>query len=137
MEGSVAKKKPGIRHIKKFMGGRMTPEELHRAVGLRVKCTGCDQPAAIRIRVFAALDELTKRHPEFVAAVAVSNPEGPFVPTVATQYGPMVKISDIGACALCRKKAEVAAARGAPSWCIVDIDRGPGPDRPQVQVPMH
>lgn len=136
MESGVAKKKPEILHIKKFMGGRVTPEELHRAIGLRVKCSGCGQPAAIRIRVLVELAELTKRQPEFVAAVAASNPEGPSVPTVATKYGPMVKVSDTGACALCRKTAEVAAARGAPSWCIVDIDRGPGPDRPQVQVPV-
>ncbi len=130
-------RKPEIRHTKQFMDGRMTPEELHRQVGLRAKCVGCGQPAAIRIKVLAQLEELTKRQPEFVAALAVTNPTGPCVPTVQTIYGPMVKISDVGACDLCRKTAEIAAARGAPSWCIVEIDRGPGPQNAQVQVPAN
>lgn len=137
MELSMAKKrKPKIRHTTKFMGGRMTPDELHRQMGLRVKCTGCGQPAAIRIKVLAALDELTAREPELVAAITITNPDGRFVPTVQTIHGPMVKISDVGACDLCRKTAEIAAARGAPSWCIVEIDRGPGAQNAQVQVPV-
>ena len=121
--------------ITKFMDGRMTPNEAHRALGIRKKCAGCGRPAAIRIRVLADLKELTKQQPQFVAAIAASNPAGPFVPVVPTKYGPMVMLSDIGACDLCRKTAEVTAAQ-SPSWCIIDIDRGPNERNKVVaQVP--
>jgi len=127
------KSKDPARHLTKFMQGRMTPDEAHRAYGIRKKCNSCGRPAAIRIKVLVALDELTKRQPEFVAHIAATNPDGPYVPTVPTKYGPMVKISDIGACDNCKRDAERAAAKG-PSWVIVEIDRGPGDVKPSVQV---
>ena len=129
------KKKPGEKiHMDQFMGGAATPQEVHRELGINKPCAGCGRPAGIRIKVLAEYAELVKRNPDFVALLMVASPDGTTVPTVATKYGPMVLISDIGACELCRKTAEVAAARGAPSWCIVEIDRGPR-DALQVQVP--
>lgn len=128
-------RKPETRHIKKFMGGRMSPQDLHQAVGVRNPCVGCGQPSVIRIKVLVGLKELTARHPEFVAQIMTTNPNGLYVPTVDTTYGKMVKVSDVGACRLCQKDAETAAARGAPSWAIVEIDRGPGADRGVGQVP--
>lgn len=110
-------------HRKTFMNGQMTANEAHRAYGIRKKCACCGRPAAIRIKVLADLAELTKRNPEFVAAVITSNPEGPFVPTIDTTYGKMVKLSDIGACDNCKQDAEKAAAKH-PEWCLVEIDRG-------------
>ena len=101
---------------------KLAPHELHRALGIRKKCEQCGAPAAIRIKVLVALDELTRRAPEYVANIMASNPDGPFVPTIETKYGPMVKTSDIGACDNCRVEAEKAAAKG-PSWAIVEIDR--------------
>lgn len=133
--GVTGKPSAETRHIKKFMDGKMSPQELHQRLGIRKNCYGCGKPAVVRLRTFVALDELTKRQPEYVAQIMASNPNGPYVPTVATKYGPMVKVSDIGACALCAKEAEKAAARG-PSWCIVEIDRGPDPKQAvSAQVP--
>ncbi len=132
----MGKKNNNTRHIKRFMDGRATPDEAHRAIGIRKKCEQCGAPAAVRIKVLVELQELTRRQPEFVAQIMVTNPNGPFVPTVETKHGHMVKVSDIGACDLCRVDAERAAARG-PSWCIVEIDRrGLSSEFPTlVQVP--
>ncbi len=126
--------KAEIRHLKRFMGGRATPQEVFRAVGVRKKCAQCGCPASVRIRVLVELKELIKRQPEFVAQIMASNPTGqPVVPTVPTIHGPMVKVSDVGACSQCRTAAERAAARG-PSWAIVEIDAGPK-ETVQAQVP--
>ncbi len=131
----MSKKSNGkTRHVKKFMGGRITPDELHRALGIRGVCAICEGPGAIRIKVLVQLDELTKRQPEYVAQIMATNPDGLFVPTVATTYGPMVKVSDIVACDNCKVDAERSAAKG-PSWALVEIDRGPGKDRAVVQMP--
>ena len=116
-------KKKEVLHRKTFMNGQMTPEEAHRAYGIRKKCAVCGKPAAIRIKVLADLAELTKRQPEFVAAIITSNPEGQFVPTIDTTYGKMVKLSDVGACDNCKQDAEKASAKH-PEWCMVEIDRG-------------
>lgn len=115
----------------------MGPSDLHRAIGIRKKCVGCGRPAAIRIRVLVEYDELVKRQPNLVAGIAASNPDGPFVPTVPTKHGPMVKLTDVGACDLCRKTAEITAARDAPDWAIVEIDRrGLSSEHPiKAQVP--
>lgn len=125
------------RHRRRLFGGVRTADEVHRELGLRGRCHVCGGPPAIRIRVFAPLDELVRRQPEFVAVVAANNPDAPgVVPTVpmGREGAPFVKLSDLCACDLCRADAERAAARG-PSWCVVEIDRGPGADRPLVQVP--
>ena len=116
-------KAPQQKHMRKFMGGRMTASEVHRAVGIRKKCSVCGQPAAIRIKVFASLTEMTQRNPNFIAAIMAANPDGPFVPTIDTKWGKMMKLSDVGACDNCKVEAEKASAKH-PDWCFVEIDRG-------------
>lgn len=128
------KKKPEVRHLDRFMGGRRSPQDLHRELGIAKQCHGCDRPAAIRLKVLAELSELTRRYPEFVGVIAANHPDG-IIPTVETKHGPMVWISDVGACDLCRATAEKTAARDVPSWCLVEIDRGPPADRGFSQVP--
>lgn len=126
-----------IIHIKRLTDGKKTPQELHREIGIRKSCNYCGGPAAIRIKILAPKDEIIKRHPEFFAMLQMSNPAGPdgALPIVQTTEGPMLKISDIGACEHCKADAERAAARG-PSWCIVEIDRGPDPtNKIAAQVP--
>lgn len=121
-------------HVRRFMGGTMTPQEVHTQA-LNMRCEQCGAPAAERIRVLVQLKELVARNPEYVAQIMATNPDGPSVPTVPTKYGPMVKVSDVGACRNCAAAAEKAAARG-PSWAIVEITRGPDPtNRVVVQVP--
>lgn len=121
-------------HLKKFDGGRSTPHEMH-VRAMNKTCELCGKPAVVRLRTLVQLTELVKRQPEFVAQVAATNPNGPYIPTVPTIHGPMVKVSDIGACSHCRKAAEIAAARG-PSWALVEIVEGPESRNPvHVQVP--
>lgn len=123
MSDEETKKKPEVVHIKKFDGGRSTPDEMHRkfAFGPR-RCHSCGGPPAIRIKVLMEAKEMLARSPDVAATIIALNKEGPFLPTVATKYGPMVLVSDICACDLCKTEAEKAAAKG-PSWCIVEIDR--------------
>jgi len=111
-----------IRHVKKFMDGKMTPDEAHRAYGIRKDCYVCGQPAAIRIKVLYPYDDFMRDCHELAVAIMMSNPDGEYVPTISTTEGRMVKISDVGACDMCRVEAERAAANG-PSWAVVEIDR--------------
>ena len=122
------------RHIKKFMGGRATPREVHAATSVRRQCLKCPARAIMRIRVLADLDELTRRQPVFTALVAADAPGGR-VPTVDTTYGKMVMLHDVGACAMCRKAVEVQVAHGAEDWMLVEVDRGPAPINAQIMMP--
>jgi len=128
--------RPSSEHIRKFIKGEMTPREMHIAA-MNKPCEQCGHPASVRLRVLVLLDELVQRNPEFVAQIMVSNPDGTCtVPTIPTKYGPMVKVSDIGACDSCRRSAEQAAAK-CPSWCLVEISAPPEDKNPvQVQVPQ-
>lgn len=113
--------------IQDFLSGKLSAQETHRAAAFHAHPCICGRPAVVRIKVLVQLAELTKRQPEMIAQICATNPDGSWtVPTVPTKYGPMVKVSDIGACENCRADAEKAAARG-PSWAIVEIDRGPNP----------
>ena len=107
----------------RFMDGRKTPKEVHWQF-MNLKCHACGRPAIIRIMVFISVYELVTRHPEISTALIASSPGG-IIPTTKMRDGQeMVRVSDIGACASCRKDAEQAAAK-QPSWAYVDIDRGP------------
>lgn len=126
------------RHITKFAGGRETPREVHARLAVRRPCVICRQPGTMRIRVLVELSELERRRPDFCGIIKATNPNGSFIPTVATTYGLMVMLHDVGACDQCRKQAEVQVAHGAEDWMLVEIDRGPPAIRPQIQVPeMH
>lgn len=122
-------------HIQKFAKGELTPRETHIAA-LNKRCEQCGRPASVRLRVLVLLDELVQRSPELVAQVMMTNPDGSCtVPTIPTKYGPMVKVSDVGACDSCRSAAEKAAAR-CPSWCLVEISVPPEDKNPvHAQVP--
>ena len=112
-----------INGVKKFMDGMMSPQEVHRALawGGR-KCDACGGPAAERIRVFAEYKEVLQRSPEFVMKLAAEhNGE---VPVVDFKSGKFIRVSKAFACANCKGEAERQAAK-APSWCCVEIDRGP------------
>jgi hypothetical protein len=80
--------------------------------------------------VLAPLDELKIRAPQAIAMYALSFDDPTKVPVIPTKYGAMVLISDAYACDHCKKDLEKAAAKH-PSWCIVEIDRGP---KDKIQV---
>ena len=130
----MAGKKP-TRHLKKFMDGRATPREVHARLAVRKSCVHCKMPATVRIRVLADLVELEKRQPQFVATIKLTNPNGPFVPTIRTTYGPMVMLHDVGTCDRCRRAVEVQVAHGQEDWMLVEIDGGPANIKTQVMVP--
>ena len=128
----MAKKE--TRHVSKFMGGQMTPQEAHRALGIRKKCELCGDPGAIRIRVLMPLIDFIEKHPQMATAIMETNPNGRTIPTVGTKYGKMVKVEDFGACDRCKASAEKMMAQRFGDSVIVDIDRGPA-DSMIVQVP--
>lgn len=125
-----------VLHRKKFMGGRETPNEVHRRLGIGKKCVVCSRPGAIRIRVFMPYDEASRRAPNMIAAIMATNPDGAKVPTVTFRDGStpreFIKASDSAFCDSCKVEAERVAAT-APSWAVVEIDRGPK-DTVQVGV---
>jgi len=124
--GAPAKKQE-VLHRRKFMGGRETPNEVHRRLGIKKKCVVCSRPGAIRIRVFMPYDEASRRAPNMIAAIMATNPDGAKVPTVTFKDGStpreFIKASDSAFCDFCKVEAERVAAT-APSWAVVEIDRG-------------
>lgn len=122
------------RNRRKFMDGRMTPQEAHRKWGFGGRrCTGCKtSPGVMRIRVLMPLDEAMEAAPEYLAALALTNKENPGqVPTVQLKESagdfkgkPYFMASQTFWCRDCRRDAQIAAARGAPSWAVVEIDDG-------------
>ena len=97
---------------------KMTLEEQSAALGVAMNCTGCGRPATVKITMYAEAQEFIRRSPE-VAAILMVRHDGE-LPVMNTKKGPMVPFSVVGACPLCRKELEIAAAR-APSWCWADI----------------
>jgi hypothetical protein len=104
-----------------------TPQEMHARLAWRGRRCRCGGPPAILIRVLAPFKELYRIAPDAVRAMAHSDPARPGqLPIIRTIHGPMIKTSEIVACANCAQAAERAAAHG-PSWVICEIDRGPDP----------
>lgn len=128
------KKKQEIIHRRKLFGGVKTAEEVHAEHGFRQRCAKCGGPPAIQVRMFMEHDEFVKRSPEMAAAIAMTNPDGPYIPCVPMTFGAMVKYATVTACKLHQKDLELTAAK-APSYILVEIDYGPGADKPNVQVP--
>lgn len=121
-----------IIHRRKNFGGVMTAEQVHAELAWwKNTCSACGAPPAMRIQVFILVKDLEPA----VRAVAELEIAAGRLHTVPYQQGPALRVAKIYACVLCRKAAERAAARRAPSYAIVDIDRGPGPDSPIVAVP--
>lgn len=97
------------------------------------KCKGCNNLRPItRIIVLMPLDEMMKRDQE-IQLMALTRPDvlAPFLVKIRESHGSTktyFRVSVTYACKLCTRDAEKAAAK-APSWCIVEINRGPGPDK--------
>jgi hypothetical protein len=127
-------------HRRKFMQGRMTAEEVHArlAFPIHAKCAGCGRRPTIRAIVLCPLAEMRARDPDFdtVADLALVNPEaaekfhGMCVQIKGSDGKPetYVRISTAYCCKTCGPTMERTLAKG-PSWCIVEINRGPGTDR--------
>lgn len=118
-------------NARQFLNGRMTPQEFVAAntFGLTARCTGCGGPPVIQAMVFVPYAEAVKRG---------MVPEGHEAPqqiidvTVMLKSGangaqePHVRLSQAYSCRMCQPAFERELAK-APSWAIVDINRGPNP----------
>ncbi len=118
-----------IIHRDRFMGGRMTAEELHREMSFPVgsTCRGCGRAPTIAIRSFAEEKEMLSRDPG-LKVLAMTDPDTYGKMLVKTKAGRFIKLGEVYSCTSCAPEAEKAAAKH-PSWCFVEVDRGPGPDR--------
>jgi hypothetical protein len=80
-----------------------------------------------RIIVLVPLAEAKRRDP-MLEILSMVNPQKFMETLVQTVHGPHIRLTTVYACKACTPAAEKVAAK-APSWAIVDIHRGPGPDR--------
>lgn len=109
------------------MGGMMTPAELHRelAFPLNAKCQ-CGNRPVLTIRSFAEEKEMLKRDPG-LTVLCRTDPVKYAHMRVKTRMGTFLRLAEVYACATCGPLAERTAAKH-PSWCFVEIDRGPKAD---------
>lgn len=118
-------------HRRKLFGGRVTAEELHHKLAWGgAKCSACSAPPAIRIQIFVALSDMSL---DTRTAVEIQLALGK-LHAVMTDRGKVIRTSLMFACTGCQQAAERAAAKG-PSYAIVDISRGPGPENALIAVP--
>lgn len=122
-------KRGQIIHSKRFMDGQITPEELHQSLAFPIgaKCKLCGRPPMIAIRSYGEEAEMIKRD-QNLRIFATVDPEKYASMLIKTKAGRFIRIGEVYACSHCAPQAEREAAHH-PSWCFVDIDRGPGPDR--------
>jgi hypothetical protein len=140
-----ALKKEETLHVRHFMGGRSTPEEMHRRFGIRKSCQLCGAPAILRIKTFVLVKDIREKTPEYLADLIASNPAGPTaaIPAFASKWGPALKVGDVGACENCSATAQKLAAHPPKDWPFrdahwVDIDDSRRfRDKPTVTVPME
>lgn len=119
-----------IIHRRKLFGGRITAHEIHAKYAWNNRrCDACGGPTAIRVQIFVALRDMSAAVREAVEVeIALGR-----IHAKSTINGPAVRTSFMHACSGCSMAAERAAARG-PSFAMIDIDRGPGVDKPVVGV---
>lgn len=120
-----------LRVLRKFKNGDITPQDYHvkHAFPLAAKCSVCGAHPHICILVYAEATEAGRR-----GLIPIATSEAAERAIRAT----MITLSDGGteklyfrahkiyACAQHQTMAERVAAK-APSWCAVDIQRGPNP----------
>ncbi len=129
------RERQNVRHMRRLFGGQTTAEEYHSAAlaARGHRCMICGGPPLITYRSMATRADLEREAPQYLVAIAESNPHGPYVPTFPSKHGAMVIISSAHACKPCEKRADHVAAQH-PSWMTVEINRGPGADKPIVGV---
>jgi hypothetical protein len=126
--GAGVKLPPKIIHRTQFDGGRSTPEEYHQRHAFKPgqKCSGCPRRPVATLRVLLPIEELIKVDAEGVGRMIVEAPRELDALCSHLTDGVYIRTTTVYACRSCLPAAERAAARGAPSWAIVEISRGPG-----------
>ena len=116
-----------------------TAQQVHAELAFpaHARCHGCGGPPINRAIVMAPLDELRRRGqiPEHVrlsdpALMSVIIPIRESADTTKLY----VRMSCVYSCLTCAAELEKALAK-TPSWCIVEINRGPNPKN-SVQLAM-
>jgi len=107
----------------KLFGGEFTPEQVHVAALAQV-CK-CGKAASITYKSFAPLEWVID-NPQFSMRLAQQH-EGA-LPVVDTKFGKFVRTGMAYACKNCERDSDREAAKH-PSWCFVEIDRGPGAEK--------
>ena len=131
--------RPRVVHRRQLFGGRETAQEVHAKYAWRGRCSRCGGPPVVMIQTSMLLRDFVERCPLEAAAISSSNPNGRYIPTFPTVYGPMVRLGRALYCRLHQKDGEQDAARldrALKADVLVEIDRGPGADRVVVQRPL-
>lgn len=118
-------------HVKKFMDGKIAPEELHAMFAWAGKKCRCGTTPFVRCLSFAPFAELNERAPGMLVQMAIEN--NGTIPMVEFTYGKFVRIGEAYACGRCMRALERAAAKH-PSWVLVEWQKAPTMST-QVQVP--
>lgn len=124
-------KKPAVLHRSKLFNGQ-SAEDVHRSHfpgNARCKCGS--RQVVVQARSFIPVADLIRDNPQLAMQLAAQNMGQ--LPVVDFRHGKHVRIGSVFACRDCKTDLERALAR-APSYVVVEIDRGPGPDAPVVQV---
>ena len=136
--GHDAKVKADRIHRRKLFDGRTTAQELWRqtVIGER-KCMHCQVMRAIgTINMFWPAKDFEKDQPALAVKIASEHQGG--IPFVSFKSAGGIKrnfvhMPTLYACGHCARELEKMLAK-APSYVVVEIRRGPGEDKPQVQV---
>lgn len=111
----------------------MTPQEYYSQVvwtGAKCYCYICGSRKIVaELKYFMSPTDLVAREPAIAAKVFATN-DGQ-LPVWKSKYGPMVKFAVEYTCRLHAKQVEIDAAK-LPSHILVDIDRGPEPNKKTV-----
>jgi len=125
------RKKAEVLHRRKLFQGRATAQEVHAKYAFPpgAKCTGCGKRGGLQTRaiVLMELEEMKRRDP-LLADLSIVDPVKFTQLILQTKYGPFIRVSTSYACPTCTPALEKAMAK-CPSYCIVDINRGPGADK--------
>ncbi len=138
---SEANKPKTVIHRSKLFKGKRTAQEVHSQFGWRKRCTLCGGPPTIKVRLMMTIADIkAKSMPYWVALCQAAIEDGQVDPQgnakvtfIPTTYGKMICFSENLACSHHQRDLERTAAK-APSYVLVEIDRGPGADNPIVQV---
>lgn len=127
-----------MRHTRKLFGGRMTAEEVHQKYAFPpgAKCNACGRRPLTRVITMMEMAEARKN--PMVEAMMAMGPEAFMSQVVAIKGSdgkpqPYLRTGVAYACKGCTPALEKIAAK-APSHCIVEINRGPGEDKPLIGV---
>lgn len=120
-------KQPRVIHRTKPFGGLMTPDEVEARWGAPrgARCGACGRPPCTSARVFMPVDEVHRSiGAELLGRLIYTNPKGFESLCIQVDGLTYVRVSWTFACREHLPLLERTAAK-SPSWCIVDIDRGP------------